>query len=250
MVSPNVPRTRRTASLQSRMSHALSLSVVIPALNEGASIAVTLHSLQSWRKRGVEVIVADGGSSDETCARARPLADRIITAPRGRARQMNAGFQASHGDVILFLHADSLPPTMGDAHIAHALEDLEKLWGRFDVNITGKPFMLRVVAWFMNHRSRLSGIATGDQGIFVRRKTFERIGGFADIPLMEDVEICKRLNALCKPACLKSRITTSGRRWEAHGVWRTIFLMWKLRWMYSRGSTPESLAAMYRSKGK
>lgn len=231
----------------------MNISVIVPTLNEGASIAITLQSLQPWRKRGAEVIVVDGGSSDDTIARAKPYADRIVTAARGRARQMNAGAQVAHADVLLFLHADSLPPTMGDAHITQALHDDARQWGRFDVQITGKPAMLRVVAWFMNVRSRLTGIATGDQGIFVRRKTFERIGGYADIPLMEDIELCKRLKALGAlgaPACLKSRITTSGRRWEAHGVWHTIFLMWKMRWMYWRGATPETLAALYRRDAK
>jgi rSAM/selenodomain-associated transferase 2 len=227
----------------------MRLSIIIPALNEAATLPVTLAALDPLRRRGVEVILADGGSVDGTVEAAKSLVDRISVGTRGRARQMNAGAKLAHGDVLLFLHADSLLPSMADQAIQHELADEEVLWGRFDVNVSGDHAMLPVIAWFINRRSRLTGIATGDQGIFVRRKVFERLSGFADIGLMEDVEFSKRLVAISRPACLSVRITTSGRRWETHGVWRTIWLMWSLRWRYWRGESPDILARTYRTVG-
>ncbi|HZF80093.1 MAG TPA: TIGR04283 family arsenosugar biosynthesis glycosyltransferase [Rubrivivax sp.] len=223
-----------------------ALSIVIPVLNEAATIEATLRALMPLRERGAEVIVADGGSTDATLALAAPLVDRALPAPRGRARQMNAGTAVARGDVVLFLHADTQLPSDGDRLIQHALAG-GAAWGRFDVCIVGRPWMLRVVAALMNVRSRLTGVATGDQGIFVRRRVFESLGGFADQPLMEDVELCKRLlRSAGKPACLRARVHTSGRRWETRGVWRTIFLMWRLRWRYWRGESAQTLAEAYR----
>jgi rSAM/selenodomain-associated transferase 2 len=222
----------------------MRLSIIIPALNEAAHIAQSLAPLQSIRERGVEVIVVDGGSTDQTVSQSEPLADRLIMSARGRATQMNAGAAVAHGDVLLFLHADSSLPDQADDLIIDAIKNGHS-WGRFDVNIRGAHFMLAVIAWFINHRSKLSGISTGDQGLFVTRNTFDRVGGFPSQPLMEDVEICKRLRKLTQPACLYARISTSGRRWEKHGVWRTIFLMWKLRFQYWRGASPTELHAIY-----
>jgi rSAM/selenodomain-associated transferase 2 len=222
-----------------------SLSVVVPALDEADAIETTLRALAPMRARGAEVIVVDGGSSDATAERARPLADRVLRGPRGRARQMNAGSAAARGDVLLFLHADTLPPADADLLIDRAI-GAGAAWGRFDVRIAGRARMLRVVAAFMNARSRRTGVATGDQGIFVDRTVFERLGGFADQPLMEDIELSLRLRAIQRPACLGARVTTSGRRWERRGVWRTIFLMWRLRWRYWRGESPHALAKAYR----
>jgi len=222
-----------------------TLSVVIPVLDEAAAIEGTLRALAPLRARGVEVIVADGGSSDATPERARALADRVLDAPRGRARQMNAGAALARGEVLLFLHADTLLPEGADGFIRRAI-DAGAAWGRFDVRIAGRPWMLRVVAAFMNARSRWTGIATGDQAVFVRRTVFERLGGFPDQPLMEDVELSARLRTVGPPACLVARVTTSGRRWESRGVWRTIFLMWRLRWRYSRGESPHTLVRAYR----
>ena len=222
-----------------------ALSIVVPALNEAAAIEPTLLALAPLRARGAEVIVADGGSTDGTAERARPFADRVLIAPRGRARQMNAGAALAAGDVLLFLHADTLLPADADRLVGRAA-DAGAAWGRFDVRIDGRAPMLGVVAAFMNVRSRWTGVATGDQAIFVRRALFERLGGFADQPLMEDVELTRRLRALGRPACLRARVTTSGRRWETRGVWRTIFLMWRLRWRYWRGESPQALAEAYR----
>ena len=221
------------------------LSIVMPVLDEAAGIGSTLEALAPMRAGGAEVIVVDGGSRDDTVGRARPLSDRVVTGPRGRARQMNAGAAVARGDLLLFLHADTLLPAEAESQLRAALA-AGAHWGRFDVRISGRPVMLRVVSAFMNARSRLTGIATGDQAIFVRREAFERIGGFPDQPLMEDVELSRRLRRVAAPACLKARVTTSGRRWESRGVWRTIFLMWRLRWRYWRGDSAAALAEAYR----
>jgi rSAM/selenodomain-associated transferase 2 len=223
----------------------LPLSIVVPVLNEAPHIQATLSALQPLRQRGAEVLVVDGGSQDATARLARPLADQVTEAPRGRARQMNAGAALAQGQVLLFLHADTLLPPDADQLVQGAMARGAG-WGRFDVRITGKAWMLTVVASMMNLRSRLSGIATGDQALFVRRDLFERVGGFPDQPLMEDIELCLRLRQEARPACLRAKVTTSGRRWENRGVWRTIVLMWRLRWRYWRGETPERLAQAYR----
>ncbi|MES2889302.1 MAG: TIGR04283 family arsenosugar biosynthesis glycosyltransferase [Pseudomonadota bacterium] len=222
-----------------------ALSVVVPVLNEELALEDSLRALAPLRERGAEVIVADGGSTDATVARARPLADEVLRATRGRARQMNAGAAVAQGDVLLFLHADTQLPEQADALIREALRE-GAAWGRFDVHIAGRPWMLRVVAALMNLRSRWTGVATGDQAIFVKRTVFVQVGAFPDQPLMEDVELSKRLRAVGRPACLRARVTTSGRRWETRGVWRTIFLMWRLRWRYWRGESAQALAEAYR----
>jgi rSAM/selenodomain-associated transferase 2 len=222
-----------------------TLSIVMPVLNEAVVIESTLQTLAVLRTRGVEVIVVDGGSTDPTVARASPLADKVLIAPYGRARQMNAGGAVARGAVLLFLHADTRLPIGADLIVRQAMA-AGAAWGRFDVSISGRPWMLQVVAALMNARSRWSGIATGDQAMFVRRSIFERLGGFADQPLMEDVELSRRLLTISRPSCLRARVTTSGRRWETRGVWSTIFLMWRLRWRYWRGESPRSLAEAYR----
>lgn len=222
------------------------LSIVVPTLDEAAGIVATLAALQPLRAAGHEVVVVDGGSRDATPALAQPLADRVLAAPPGRAVQMNAGARAAAGDVLVFLHADSRLPAGAAAAIARALAGGAR-WGRFDVTIAGRPRILRVVAAMMNVRSRLTGIATGDQGIFVERALFAASGGYAEIPLMEDIALSKSLKRRGgRPACLRERITTSGRRWEAHGPWRTIVTMWRLRAAYALGADPARLAREYR----
>ena len=221
------------------------LSVVMPVLDEAAAIEATLRRLAPLRERGAELIVVDGGSRDDSATLATPWADRVVRSERGRARQMNAGAAQARGAVLLFLHADTWLPPAADACILQALAG-DAVWGRFDVQISGRPRMLRVVAALMNVRSRLSGIATGDQAMFVRRTVFEQLGGFAEQPLMEDIELSRRLRRLGRPACLRERVSTSGRRWESRGVWRTIVLMWWLRWRYWLGASPQALARAYR----
>ena len=224
---------------------AVRLSVIVPVLDEAAGIAASLAALAPLRARGHELVVVDGGSRDGTPALSRSHADEVIDSPRGRARQMNAGAARAQGEVLLFLHADTTLPASADTAIAHALAN-GATWGRFDVEIQGSSAMFPLIAALMNVRSRWSGIATGDQAIFVQRGLFTRVGGFPDQPLMEDIELSRRLRALSRPACLRDRVLTSGRRWEQHGVWRTIVLMWRLRWRYWRGASPEALAKAYR----
>jgi rSAM/selenodomain-associated transferase 2 len=222
------------------------LAVVLPTLDEAAMIETTLRALAPLRKRGARVVVADGGSRDDTAARASPLADRVLAAPRGRARQMNAGAAAcADADALVFLHADTQVPAHADTLISDALA--HHAWGRFDVRIDGRSRWLPVIAALMNLRSRATGIATGDQAIFMTRAAFDAVGGFPDQPMMEDIEISRRLKRrVGRPACLRTRVVTSGRRWDERGAWRTIVLMWRLRWAYWRGASAETIAARYR----
>ena len=222
------------------------LSVVMPALNEAAGMAAALQALAPLAARGAQLLVADGGSVDDTVSLAQAGGAQVIGAPRGRALQMNAGAQQASGDILLFLHADTRLPLDADRLIAQAIANGPQVWGRFDVRIEGKPRMLRVIAAFMNRRSRWTGIATGDQALFMTRAAFDAVGGFPAQPLMEDIEISKRLLKLSRPACLRARVVTSGRRWETRGVWRTVLLMWRLRLAYWRGAVPERLAELYR----
>ena len=231
-----------------RYNAAMHLSVVIPALNEADNIAATLAPLQAMRARGVEVIFVDGGSTDATRHHAAPLVDRIVESARGRATQMNAGAKMATGDTLLFLHADSILPPDADTLIGEGLQSVPHTWGRFDVTIEGQHFFLPVVAWFMNHRSRLTGIATGDQGLFMTTAAFNVAGGFKDMSLMEDVAMCVALRKNCAPFCIAQKMVTSGRRWEKHGVWRTILLMWRLRLAYFFGADPAALHRAYYGK--
>ncbi len=223
----------------------MKISIIIPSLDEAERIAATLVALQPLRQAGHEVIVVDGGSRDATVSLALPLADRVHLAPRGRATQMNAGARVAHGDVLLFLHADTkLPEGAADA-IAGALAT-GRCWGRFDIAISGRSPILPFVATMMNLRTRLTGIATGDMGIFVERSWFDQVGGYPALPLMEDIALSKALNRVAgRPAVLPERVATSGRRWETHGPLRTIVAMWRMRLEYFFGAEPARLAARY-----
>jgi len=223
----------------------MQLSIVVPVLDEAAGISASLHALAPMRGLGHEVIVVDGGSRDGTPALAAPLADAVLASPRGRARQMNVGAAAARGGVLLFLHADTALPAEVTGALEQALASGAR-WGRFDVRISGRSAMLPVIATLMNARSRLTGIATGDQAIWVEAALFRQLGGYAELPLMEDIELSHRLRTVSPPACLREQVLTSGRRWEQRGVWRTIFLMWRLRWLYWRGAPAEQLAQAYR----
>ena len=221
----------------------MKVSVVVPALDEEARLSDALVPLARLRDAGHEVIVVDGGSRDRTRDIADTLADRVLVAPRGRAIQMNTGAAVASGEYLLFLHADTRLPAHAAEIVRDALE--QRGWGRFDVRIEGRSRWLAVVAFCMNWRSRLTGIATGDQAMFMRRDVFVRAGGFADIPLMEDVALSARLKAISVPACVATRAVTSGRRWERRGVLRTVLLMWRLRLAYYLGARPEDLARRY-----
>jgi rSAM/selenodomain-associated transferase 2 len=221
----------------------VKLSIVIPVLNEAGGIVRFLAALTGLRARGVQLIVVDGGSDDGTPELAAPHADLVIHANGGRAGQMNAGGKQAGGEALLFLHADTALPANADLLIGEALA--RRAWGRFDIRFDSRHRMMPMVAAMMNLRSRATGIATGDQAMFVRRDVFFRVGGFAAIPLMEDIEFSKRLKRIGAPACLRQRVTTSARRWEKHGVWRTIVLMWRLRLAYYFGADPRELAIAY-----
>ena len=220
------------------------LTVVLPVLDEAAIVVGALQALAPLRRRGAEIIVADGGSGDGTANLARPLADRVIAVPRGRGAPMNAAAAIGTGEMLLFLHADTTLPKNADRLIARALA--RRAWGRFDLRIAGRHPLLSVVARMINWRSRLTGIATGDQAIFVTRQAFYAVGGFPDLPLMEDIAISRRLKRLCRPACIGTPVVTSGRRWDQNGVILTMVTMWGLRLAYYLGAKPALLARFYR----
>ncbi|TBR12572.1 MAG: glycosyltransferase [Rugosibacter sp.] len=224
----------------------MKLSIIVPVFNEATQMPHLLADLLPLVRHGCEVIIVDGGSVDGSADIAQATGFLVLQSARGRARQMNAGAEMASGDVLLFLHADTQLPQGAAVLIEQAFSSHAGCWGRFDVCISGQPWMLRVVSHCMNWRSRLSGIATGDQAIFVTRSAFEAVDGFPDQELMEDIALSNRLGRLSRPACISRRVTTSGRRWETFGVWRTIFLMWRLRWHYWRGVPANQLAQAYR----
>ncbi|MBH0200057.1 MAG: glycosyltransferase family 2 protein [Nitrospira sp.] len=227
----------------------MTISVIIPTLNEEAVLAQTLAHTSALQVG--ELIVVDGGSTDSTVPTAQVfcanvLNAHLITAPRGRARQMNEGAKASQGDVLLFLHADTQLPEHTGRIIDSAFADPAVVGGRFDVRFDSASVWSRIISAFMNRRSRLTGISTGDQALFVRRQVFEQLGGFADIPLMEDIDFSRRLKRAGRIAALRDTVITSFRRWEAQGPLRTILLMWTLRFLYWLGVRPHRLAQAYR----
>jgi rSAM/selenodomain-associated transferase 2 len=228
----------------------MRLAVIVPVLNEADTVGEALARLQPLRKRGASVIVVDGSSTDATAERARAGADCVLDAPRGRAVQMNRGAEVALRDdaveALLFLHADTRLPDRADESIAAAIRDRSMAWGRFDVRIAGEAAGLRLVGTLMNLRSRLTGICTGDQCLFATRQLFEALGGFSPIPLMEDIDFSRRARRLARPRALREVATTSGRRWDRHGVARTVVLMWRLRLAYYLGADPARLADDYR----
>jgi len=221
----------------------MNISVIVPVLNEEKSIAATLAPLASLQP--YETIVVDGGSEDRTREIAGKFAVKIIQSERGRARQMNRGAQEASGEVLLFLHADTRLPATAFGDIAGALGDARFIGGRFDIVLDGAHWILPVVGRMISYRSRLSKVGTGDQALFVRREVFQSMGGFPDIPLMEDIAFCRALKRLGDVACLRSRVVTSARRWEVDGVWRTIFRMWTLKLLYLTGVSPARLKQFY-----
>ena len=221
----------------------MKISIIVPALNEADGITAMLAGLAPLRNRGHEVIVVDGGSSDDPAW--RRAADRVASAARGRSSQMNAGAALARGEVLLFLHADTRLPEDADARILQGLAASGRAWGRFDVRIESASLCLPVIARFMNLRSRATGIATGDQAIFVRREAFERSGGFPPLELMEDIALSRSLKHVSRPLCLADKAVTSGRRWERRGVLRTVLLMAWLRLAFFFGAAPAKLARLY-----
>ena len=227
----------------------MKLSIIVPALNEAENIGACLERLQPLRQSGHELIVVDGGSADETLAIAHSLADKVLVAPRGRAQQMNAGAGIASGEVLVFLHADTILPVQAADTIERACQRKCSdgvLWGRFDVRLSGRRMLYRLIEALINLRSRLTAVATGDQVIFIQRSLFQHVGGYPDIALMEDVAISKQLRSIARPFCLRPPVVTSSRRWEKQGIASTILLMWKLRLLYFCGVSPERLLKMYR----
>ena len=221
----------------------MQISIIIPTFNEASGIQKHLSALQPLRKE-CEIIIADGGSHDGTETLAKSSVDQLIESPKGRARQMNAGAIHARGDILLFLHADTFLPDNALPLIGKGIGN-GACWGRFDIKLTGSKPMLKVIAQMMNWRSRLSGIATGDQALFVTRQAFDKVGSFPDIALMEDIAISKKLKKIGRPACLKEKVISSGRRWEKYGLFRTILIMWWLRLLYFLGTKPEYLSQLY-----
>ena len=222
----------------------MRLSVIIPALNEEKSIAATLKSVMAVEPH--EIIVVDGGSTDRTCAICRDFGIEAFSSPRGRAKQMNLGASQATGEVLLFVHADTRLPSSASHDILRALTDPQIVGGRFDVSLDGEHRMLKIIGAMISWRSRLSKIATGDQAIFVRRQVFVELGGYPDLPLMEDVGLSRELKRRGTVACLRSRVVTSARRWEAEGIWRTMFKMWALKSLYLLGFSTFHLKRYYR----
>jgi len=220
------------------------ISIIIPVLNEEYSIEGLLQQLQGIRQQGHEIIVVDGGSVDKTVSISKPLSDQVIVSGSGRAIQMNEGASRSSNEILWFLHADTLIPEHAIKHIHQALDS--NSWGRFNVHLSGSNMLFRVIETMMNLRSCLTGIATGDQGIFIDKILFNKVGGFSNIPLMEDIEISKNLNKISRPACVKEKLTTSSRRWEKNGILSTVFLMWKLRFLFWLGISANKLAIQYK----
>jgi rSAM/selenodomain-associated transferase 2 len=228
----------------------VQLSIIVPVLNERGLLPGLHQALEPWRRApATEVIVVDGGSTDGTREWFEARGFGFMDSPRGRARQMNMGAAVARGELLLFLHADTALPKVNPASfallLAGALKGSNKAWGRFDVSITGGRRVFAVIAFFINWRSRLTGMATGDQGIFVRKTVFIKTGGFPDQALMEDIELSARLLTSGRPLCLKQRVFTSGRRWEKYGVCKTICLMWRLRLGYWLGRPADELARRY-----
>lgn len=223
----------------------LKVSIIIPVLDEASHLEEMLKHLQVFRENGHEIIVVDGGSSDSTIDIAKASVDHVVESGRGRSRQMNAGADIAEFDVFLFLHADTVLPENACEVILSSINDGFQ-WGRFNVRLSGKRIPFRIIEFFINWRSRLSAIATGDQAIFVKRDVFEGLEGFPDIPLMEDIAISKLLKRISKPMCLSNTVITSSRRWERYGIFYTVLSMWRIRFLYFIGVTPERLVKYYK----
>lgn len=222
-----------------------TISIIIPVLNEAETLHKHLPALQALRRDGHQLIVVDGGSTDGSAEVAGSLVDICLCCEPGRARQMNAGAARAQGDILLFLHIDTLLPAQAATLVTAALADGSRCWGRFDVRLDGRHPAFRVIAWAMNLRSRVTAVATGDQAIFVKRSVFQQIGGYASLPLMEDVVISKTLRKIARPVCLRPPVLSSSRRWQQHGIVATIWLMWRLRLAFFLGASPAELHKQY-----
>ncbi len=222
----------------------MKLSIIIPVYNEQDIILEKLKALRNICPDDIQLIVSDGGSSDETAALAKSCVDTIVSSTKGRSYQMNAGANVATGDLLLFLHIDSVLP----GNYLQCLADITRsnhTWGRFDVSFTNTSFVFSLIAFMMNFRSRITGVATGDQAIFMTRTVFNKVNGFPEIDLMEDIAICKKLRKTGSPLCIKEKVITSSRRWEENGIFKTIVLMWFLRLLYFLRIHPDKLGKIY-----
>lgn len=223
----------------------MKLSIIIPVLNEEQNLSTTLAGLQSFRHSGHEIIVVDGGSRDSSLEHAHEMADAVLVSKAGRALQMNSGAAVATGEVFLFLHADTVLPENA-AQLISSFYNENNLWGRFDIRLSSNRKIFRLIEFFINWRSRMTSVATGDQAIFIERKLFHETGGFPEIALMEDIAFSRVLKKISRPVCLRHKVITSSRRWEQKGVVTTVLLMWKLRLYYYLGVPPEKLNRLYR----
>lgn len=221
------------------------ISFIIPVLNEAAQLQARLQALQVLRRRGHEVILVDGGSQDGGLTLARGLVDIVLESEPGRARQMNAGAARARGACLVFLHLDTSLPDAADQLVEEALLGGQRRWGWFRIRLENSRWPYRLIAWSMNQRARLTRVCTGDQTLFIDASLFRSLGGFPDLPLMEDVAFSKRLRRVQPPVIIARAVTSSSRRWEQQGVFRTILLMWRLRLLYFFGVSPQRLAQIY-----
>lgn len=226
------------------MRNVSACSIVIPVLNEAQLVQSQLSRLQALRRQGHEVILVDGASADQTVALAQPLVDRVVSSKCGRSAQMNAGAAVARHSLLVFLHLDTQLPTQFEAQL-HAFRDSDCIWGFSPVRLDANGLDFKLIGWFMNQRSRITHVCTGDQVLCVKQAPFERTGGFAPIALMEDVELCKRLRKLSGPHIFSEPALVSSRKWQKEGVWRTVMLMWRLRLAYFLGADPQRLSEQY-----
>lgn len=224
------------------------LSIIVPVRNHARVIGPVLHALKPFRDRNAEVIVVDGGSNDDTAMLARPLADQVIRSAGGLGHQMNEGARAANGFIFLFLRPETKLPADADTQVMYGRARDTSVWGRFDLRIAGRHMLLPLAARYLNWRSRATGIATGEQAIFVQRETFFRVGGFNQLPILEDVELCERLKAISPPICVTSRVIVPGDRYDRDGLWKTLRTMTAMRWRYRMGAKPQDLARRYGSE--
>ena len=223
----------------------LKLSIIVPVLNEAQFLSRQHNLFKSLLREGHEIIIVDGGSEDKSVLIARSVDCETFITKASRGYQLHFGAMKSKNDTLLFMHADTLLPESATALISNVLTRSKKHWGRFDVSFNNSNLIFSIIAWFMNKRSCLTGVVTGDHAIFVNRDIYIRSGGFEDIPIMEDIEISKRLKKFSMPICLHDKVITSSRKWEAQGIIRTILKMWILRLLYFCGIPPRKLERLY-----
>ena len=222
-----------------------SFSIIVPVLNEEVFLTRYLNVFRRFLNDGHEIIIIDGGSSDNSARLTQELGCKVLISKPSRGLQQHVGALQSENEILLFLHADTNLPNDAFSLIHQALKSSNKSWGRFDVSFSNSSLIYKIIAWMMNKRSCLTGIVTGDHIIFTTRSSYFKSGGFADIPIMEDIDISKRLKLISKPICLKHKVVTSSRKWEQQGVSKTIIKMWCLRTLFFFGVSSKRLARLY-----